>query len=440
MNTARVVAGSAGSAGLRRFLAGDATRRRLVGELEAMLERGWTVTGCDLYRAKLKPGRKLSGWYLAEVRDPLGRVHTRHVAAVWLADLPAAQPEIGAVEDEVRNRGLAAPFSMLCRCAPEFGFQLRVAPLDERLPALPALVDPDGVAQVLGASRVSVETVRYRPGERHVLRYRAGGGVYYAKLYRDPLPSEVATRLARLERWLAGSGAGVWIPTTVAVLPTDRAVIQAAARGVRPPLGPVGARALGTAVASFQRAPTGLLAGVERPLATELAAVARAAQHIDALLPEAASSLHATLIRAGTLDPLLPAEPTVSLHGDCKVDHFVTAAEGMALIDLDRSRPGPASADLGKLLADLAWRRMATGMPAEEPAVSELMDGHADAGGLADPARVRLYEAVFLLKAAARRVALWRPGWEEETWRLVEAAERVLERAVAEREPAAVAR
>jgi hypothetical protein len=421
VSAAGPVFGRGGSRAVREALAGDAARRQLAGTVGAMLEPGWTVGSCSLYRAKLKPGRKLSGWYRIELRDAAGRRCERHVAAAWLAGGPPEDDGVARVEAEASERGLAAPFHRLERWDATAGLLLRVAPLDARLPVLPALSDAHWAGRTLATPVVQVSTVRYRPGERHVLAYRsADDGTWYAKLHRDGLGPGGADRLAALERWIAAAR-GISTAPAAAVLPAEEAVIHRAVEGAPPRPAPEGVDAIGRALAAFHRAPRSLLAAGLRPLPVELASVARAAQHVDVLLPEAAHALHAALDRAQEVSDHLPAEPVVSIHGDCKLDHFITQRAGIAVIDLDRCRPGHAAADLGKLLADLRWR--AAG---RVPLTAALVAGHAAAGGRADPRRVQLYDAVFTLKAAARRIPLWSRDWEAVTWSLVRAAERTL--------------
>jgi aminoglycoside phosphotransferase (APT) family kinase protein len=250
-----------------------------------------------------------------------------------------------------------------------------------------------------------------------------------------------AARLAALERWIADSGANLRAAHAVAVLPAEQAVILGAEPGRPASRSAVDLGRVGEALAVLHGAPEGLLADAPRPLKLELSAVDRAAQHIDVLLPGSARSFHRILGRAAELDAELPDERHVSLHGDCKLDHFLRDGGVIAVIDLDRCRPGPASADLGKLLADIGWLTAGFDDLVPEAARTSLLLGHAAAGGVADASRVRLYEAVFTLKAAARRVPLWHPDWEPGVRRLVASAERALNSAVGERrELAGVAR
>jgi len=82
------------------------------------------------------------------------------------------------------------------------------------------------------------------------------------------------------------------------------------------------------------------------------------------------------------------------------------------VIDLDRARLGEPALDLGKMLADVRWRRAQAGLARDGDTGDRLLHGYGPIGAHGR-ARAGLYEAVFLLKAAARRAPLLDPGWEE---------------------------
>jgi hypothetical protein len=63
------------------------------------------------------------------------------------------------------------------------------------------------------------------------------------------------------------------------------------------------------------------------------------------------------------------------------------------------------------MLADLRWRRDGA-LPFGDGPRDRLLRGYGLAGAQGR-ARAGIYEAVFLLKAAARRASLLDPGWEQ---------------------------
>src|SRR5207244_10578293 len=89
---------------------------------------------------------------------------------------------------------------------PELGASVMVSPLDPKLPQLVRLCDPAYVGALLAASAGAprnayrVLTIRYRPGERHVLRYEpaqvAPGRAVFAKLSRRDADVARACRVA----------------------------------------------------------------------------------------------------------------------------------------------------------------------------------------------------------------------------------------------------
>src|SRR6266545_6302918 len=82
-----VIPGIGGIDAVREFLVGARGRRRLGRELAAMVAHDHAIAGVRLHRAKLKPGRKLSGWYTVDVAGVDGGRWRWEVAVTWV---PAA--------------------------------------------------------------------------------------------------------------------------------------------------------------------------------------------------------------------------------------------------------------------------------------------------------------------------------------------------------------
>src|SRR5690606_14486892 len=101
---------------------------------------------CRLHRAKYKPNRHLTAYYEVSVRDPAGGGESlRQVEVVWKPEgAPSAQDwaELMAMEEEAQQLGEVAPFLHLVADEPDWGFRLRVSPLDPKFPQLARLSDP----------------------------------------------------------------------------------------------------------------------------------------------------------------------------------------------------------------------------------------------------------------------------------------------------------
>ena len=128
MTTEPVISGRGGVDAVRDQLVGARWQRRLGRELAAMLEDRHTITGLHLHRAKLKPGRKLSGWYTVDVAGAEDRHWRREVAVTWTPAGGLGRPERNARIDV--DRSLATPFRTLERSLPQWGMHVRVFPLD----------------------------------------------------------------------------------------------------------------------------------------------------------------------------------------------------------------------------------------------------------------------------------------------------------------------
>src|SRR2546425_274791 len=107
---------------------------------------------------------------------------------------------------------------------PAWRMRIEVSPLDARFPQLVRLSGPRPVRGILAAGasglasdaprpRYAVTTIRYRPGQRHVLRYdpqdAAQGGTVFAKLYTGEDGARVFHVATRVGEWLAEHGQGV---------------------------------------------------------------------------------------------------------------------------------------------------------------------------------------------------------------------------------------
>jgi aminoglycoside phosphotransferase (APT) family kinase protein len=447
-----VISGAGGIDTVREFLVGARGRRALCRELAAMVAHDHAIAGLRLHRAKLKPGRKLSGWYTVDVADVDGGRSRWEAAVTWMpaqGDMEAAGP-VGDSPDPTRS----APFRALERRLPRWGLRIRVFPLDSEFPGLARLADVSAVSALVPVAfppPTSVVAIRYRPGERHVLRYTsaagAGARTVFAKVHREA--AAASARTAAVADWLAGERCPVAALHPLAVLPAEHAVVYPGLDG-RPLLPePRDLRRAGMALRALHSAPPDVAAGaVAHGFDGELAAVGRACEHVGVLLPDAGRAIAAMLGQARAAYGRLADEPATLVHGDAKLDHFWSAPRGLTLLDLDRSCPDDPAFDVGKLLADLRWRFALSRTPGVADAQRGLLDGYG-CRSAARLGRARVFEAVFLLKIAGRRVPLFHPRWADMTFGLLAAARAALEqtgdrparrRASAHRTPAGAAR
>jgi phosphotransferase family enzyme len=441
---ADVLSGDAGLAGVQWLLLAPGPRRVLRHELATMLGDPHILGPCRLRRAKFKPGRKLTAYYEADLRDTRGRpLARRPIAATWTAEVGERRrrpvPEVAELEAEAAGRGLANPFRVLEAVVPDWSMHVLVSPLDVRFPQLVRLSHPSFLSGVVHGPGCRVTPIRYRPGQRHVLRYdleRRDGSpeTIYAKLYEDERGErtfEVATRVAD---WLATNTAGYAAVRPLAYLADSHTVLYPALGGAplsRRLMRRGGHRAkrlrqAGALLRSLHQAPLAL-AAQQKPheLADEVRAVARASEHIDVLEPEAASRIAAILERAQELHDRLPHERATLVHGDLKLDHLWPAPEGLTLIDLDRCCVADPALDIGKLLADLHWQ-LSPDRAGLRQAQRQFLDGYAEVASSARVSRARVYEAILLAKIAARRVRLFDRRWQPVTEALLVRGENVL--------------
>jgi aminoglycoside phosphotransferase (APT) family kinase protein len=405
--------GAAGADGARWLLHAAAPRRALRATLAAAGTDPRQLR-CRLRRSKAKPGRKISAEYDVATRSGGA---SRAAMASWLADQSALpQPAAPELVAEIRDRGLVEPSLALTAADASLGLHVQVAPYDVAFPALPRLCDPAHLRALLGGPAPGVRAVRYRPGQRHVLRVAAPGGpARYVKLYRDGGAARAAAAAHLLADVLAASGPGTAARPETCLTAEDAVLWRAVpgmplsrwlrrdAAGALPAVWAAGAmlRAVHDAAAPAA------LAG-HRGLDREAALLARACEHLPVLLPAVAGRLADLL---GCLADRLtePGEAAVLTHGDYKADHLLAGAGGLVLIDVDRVAHAEPALDIGKFLADLHWW-CPPGPAPLAAAQARFLDGY----GRCDPGRVaraRVVESAYVLKLAARRPRVDLPGW-----------------------------
>ena len=288
---------------------------------------------------------------------------------------------------------------------------------DPGLPGLPTALDPAGASSLLAGRvevrGVAVEPVRYRPGQRAVLRYDVDTGdgppTFFAKVVSDGVASMAAACAHLHER--AAAGEGPFVPAPVAVDERLQVLVLPAVEGgslhriVFDPTVALAARVdafrlAGRAVARLHAGPPPPNTVVPADDVDELHRAAGALRAVDATLHERWRAVLDALARVEGTPPV-----AVASHGALRTDQILVTADGPALLDLDGFCAAPAARDLGNVVAYLRWRAMRR--PEDAAVVTAgrdaLLAGYEDEGGSVAAEALARFEALSLLKIAARR-------------------------------------
>ncbi|WP_296807414.1 aminoglycoside phosphotransferase family protein [Thiocapsa sp.] len=316
---------------------------------------------------------------------------------------------------------------------------LRRFPVDRRLPALAALVDPDARGLLMSAlaqeepelRTAELETLHYKPERRYVGKLSVDGEARAivklyeerdfpnawrsAKAIRDFPASErlsVSRAMGRskqqriiLSRWIRGVPLNAWL------------------RG--PTREPCPMQQVGAALAAFHRQAPGALAPVMREQeAMAPLAAARAVGELEPRLAPPAQRLASRIASALLSAPLQHR----CVHGDFSADQILLDADRVAIIDYDQAGAGDPAADLGSFIArledDCLAGRLAS-VRAEEIA-ADLIQGYCHECGCAPPARTDLYVAAGLLRLAPEAFRRRECDWPERIEQTLLRVERLL--------------
>ena len=456
LNISAALSGSAGLAGVQWLLLGAPAHDALLGALERVLADGTTIGTIRLQRAKYKPGRYLTTYHAVELHS-VGEPSTRLIEVSWLppggADPRGERAAMLAMQAEATERDLAAPFQALLAEDAEWGMVAQIFPLDADFPQLARLADPLYVRHVLAveatvqpsAPRYRITPIRYRPGQRHVLRYdpidAAGrvdeGGTLFAKIYNSDKGARTFDVATRISDWLAEQNNGISAVRPLAYIAAEGLVLYPRVVGtplselLREP-GPTTdayLRAAGAAIRALHQTPESLIELQPHSFAKELKGIVSASEHVRALLPATSTMIASLIERTGALHEQLPTEPPSFAYGDFKADHLWVTPAGMTLIDFDTCYLSDPAIDLGKFLADLQWWYDGYGLAGVDAAQAQFLAGYGPTtpGRLA---RARLYEALVLTKSTVRRVKLFDRDWAPRTERLIGRATAVLDQII----------
>jgi aminoglycoside phosphotransferase (APT) family kinase protein len=459
MNIAEALSGHSKLEGIQWMLRSAPSRRALRDQLKVLLSGPNTLGPCRLRHAKIKrSGRKLRANYDAFVRvEGTEKYSARPIAVMWAldgeGDRRQGKDEMAEMQAEVLRRGVAAPFAQLMAELPEWRMHLQVSPLDARFTQLARLSDPRYVRDMLAAAHAAsglasdrprpdgyaVTSMRYAPGERHVLRYDPlgadKGGTVFAKLYAGEQGAHASHVTRKVADWLAEHGEGVTAVRPLAYVAEDGVVLYPRVLGaplsehlrrrLSQDLGRFLERA-GAAVRTLHHLPQAVVGSLQpHDFTAELSKAARASKHIPRLLPSVGEAIRALLERARELHERLPQEPPTFTHGDLKSEHLWATQSGPTLIDFDTCCLADPAFDVGRFLADLQLWFAAYDRKGLEQAQAQFLAGYAPAMPVERLVRARLYEAVQLVKIA-RRIPLFNHDWAARTGQLIRRAQAVM--------------
>lgn len=416
-------------------------RAPLHDTLQSMVGADQRVRSLRLRRAKFKPGRKLTALYdvaLVDVAQP-----TPVAVTWWAGGAPAIAPQLAAAEQRLRDSGAFTRFDRLWANEPSSGMVVLASPLDPTFPALGRMSDPRNVPMIMalcGAQdgdrpdQYLVRPIRYRPGQRHVLEYRSPRGFrIFAKLYRPGGAGPVAEAVTAFAEVLAAGAPGAYAVRPAAVLADDEVVLFRRASGT--PLshwlragrsaGQGRLRLVGRMLRSVHSVvPEPAWRFRERDLDGEVRTVLRACEAMIGLQPGLGATAVSVVERAREGLLALDQEAVTVVHGDLKADHLLCAADGVAVLDTDRSALADPALDIGELLADLRWWSWVSAGRDAAAAENDLLGGYGPAGPRL--ARARLYAALLLVRMAARRIPVASRDWAPRTAELVAIAGQAL--------------
>jgi hypothetical protein len=463
---------------LQQMLAEPAAHELLRSVLCKLLTDGAVLGPFRLEWAEFKPGRKIVAHFQVEAHCPNAAEHdARPFIAVWTPRTDTGEADAifspGEFVPQAQGCGRFGPWKQLVTNVPRLGLHVQGWPLDNEFFQIARVCDPSHVSNMIAAATTSCECqglrkaascysvapVRYRPGERHVLRYSpldgserpSSNGILFGKLYDSANSTErafgVANRVA--DSLLFGA------PELKALRPwgyaaDDAVVLYPAASGapLSSFLGPVTPalahwlRQAGAMLQMLHSDPSehgGSLSELSRPglfddldphrgFAKEVKKITRhTCEHIHALLPKLGASITEMLEHARKLYDQIPYEPPAFAHGDFKTEHLWVHRGGVTLIDFDTSCVADPALDVGKFLADLRWWYMTKGHNGIEAAQRHFLDGYAHGTRVDRLARARIYESVLLIRLAVHRTQLFDVHWPERTEELVRLSAQILE-------------
>ena len=295
-------------------------------------------------------------------------------------------------------------------------------PDDAALPGLAPAVNPDSALRLVDRHvfrvprrLMAVETVRYRPANRAVLRHQAGKFSFFARIVR---PAAVPNLLAAAElidasRFVSTPVVGCWADGGVVWVPEVPGVNlrDALSNGLTPD-----PQLLLDGLASLWDVPLTRTSAPPFDLAAAYRRAERTFAHVLRDDTEGQLLLHEiTAAVGGFVDTW---QPTATAHNDFYDDQMIVMPDGrVALVDFEEAGPGDPMLDVGNLLAHLTWTiHSSRHDPAGTRAAFYELTKHAalDRFGW-DPHHLALREAVCIFRICTDTVRRIQPDWQQQT-------------------------
>ena len=281
-------------------------------------------------------------------------------------------------------------------------------PNDRRLRNLGTLLDPPKrVRQSSGVAWDQSLLVQYAPERSATVQLLDAHGhvTGYAKAYRDRDVMDIAEDYNRVAASITVFD-GVRTPRALGWARPDRIVVLEPMRGrtwtqLPADLQPEAMQRLGRALGNVHNMPTVFGRGPFQRYRLE-----RVVNSAD-LVALARDDVAADARRLGDrLADEPPARaPVVGLHGDMHTENVLFHGEEVHIIDFDQGGSGPASADLGSIMASLLTYQLVNPDKAVDGLVAALLDGYRSAAPLPSESDLRWYTAAaFVAERAIRAV------------------------------------
>jgi hypothetical protein len=306
----------------------------------------------------------------------------------------------------------------------------RLFPDDPELPTLATATSGEGMRERLAALSADVmqfgavddckiTPVRYKPGQRCVLRYDLSSqgkrAVLFGKLIATGGEQLMAT-LASLRDARETTPAMPPVPRPLCHWPDLELVMQSAVTA-GPSLtvramdlsSPTGARArwmgaAGSSVGAMHR--TLSASGPQRTLEEDARELQDYETLFSQLAPDLARRFHDAVAEIGSYAPTAGEPALVASHGALRTDQFLVDDDrGLVMMDLDGFCWAPSSRDVGNLLAYLDWR--AIRRPEDSVLIDEarraFLEGYGTVAPIPLESELAAFRAASMLKIAGRR-------------------------------------
>src|SRR3954453_465200 len=279
-------------------------------------------------------------------------------------------------------------------------------PNDRRLRNLGTLLEPPNrVRQSSGVARDRSALVRYSPECSATAQVLDADGhvTGYAKAYGDRDALEVAEQYNRMAASMTMLD-NVRTPRALGWARPDRIVMLEPMPGrqwVQLPadVQPVAMRHLGAALANVHGLPTPFGRGSFQRYRPERIV------HSADLVGLARNDVATDVRRLGDrLAEEAPARaPAVNLHGDLQTQKVLFHGDQVHILDVDRGGSGPASADLGSVLASVLAHQVVNPNKAVDGLGGELLDGYRSVRSLPSEGDLRWHTAAAVVAERAIR-------------------------------------